>query len=182
MVVPPAIEVPTLETARLRLRAHRADDLSACLALWSDAEVVRYIGGQPSAKDAVWMRMMQYRGHWALTGYGYWLVEERATGAFVGEVGVADFKRDLQPSIEGVPEAGWAIATDKQGRGYATEAVTGALAWVEANLDDPELACIIDPANVASLRVATKLDFRQVAHTTWRDLPTIVFRRPPRRG
>ena len=166
MVVPPAIEVPTLETARLRLRAHRADDLSACLALWSDAEVVRYIGGQPSAKDAVWMRMMQYRGHWALTGYGYWLVEERATGAFVGEVGVADFKRDLQPSIEGVPEAGWAIATDKQGRGYATEAVTGALAWVEANLDDPELACIIDPANVASLRVATKLDFRQVAHTT----------------
>lgn len=181
MVVPPAIEVPTIETARLRMRAHRAEDLAACLEMWSDPAVVRHIGGVPSTRDGVWLRLMQYRGHWALTGYGYWLVEERATGRFVGEVGVADFKRDIDPPIEGTPEAGWAIATAMQGRGYATEAVTAALAWTEQHLDDPELACIIDPGNAPSLRVAAKLDFRVVAHTTWHEHPTIVFRRPPRR-
>lgn len=173
---------PIVETARLRLRPHRTADFAACCALWGDPEVVRHIGGQPSPSDAVWMRMMQYRGHWALMGYGYWLAEERATGEFVGEVGIADFRRVIDPPIDGIPEAGWALAPAAWGRGYATEAVTAVLAWAATHLGDPPIACIIDPGNLASLRVAAKLDFHETARTTWRGAPTVLFRRAPRGG
>ena len=176
------VVVPILDTARLRLRGHRADDLEACCALWSDPDVVRYIGGQVSPRDVVWMRLVQYVGHWALNGYGYWLVEERATGRMIGEVGVADFKRPVDPPIDGVPEAGWVIAPSAQGRGYATEALTAVLGWAEQHLGDPEIACLIDPANAPSFRVAAKVDFREVARTSWRGHDSVILRRPPRRG
>lgn len=176
------VVVPELATARLRLRGHRRDDLDACLAMWSDPDVARYIGGQPSPRDAVWLRIMQYVGHWALRGFGYWLVEERASGRFVGEVGVADFLRELDPPIDGVPEAGWVIVPWAQGRGYASEALTAVLGWAETNLGDPEIACLIDPANTPSLRVAAKADFREVARTVWHGHDSVVLRRPARGG
>ncbi|MEZ4400673.1 MAG: GNAT family N-acetyltransferase [Kofleriaceae bacterium] len=172
------VPVPVLTTARLRMRGHTRDDLGVCAALWGDAEVVRYIGGQPAPIDVVWMRLAQYLGHWALNGYGYWLVEERDSGRFVGEVGVADFMRELDPPLDGTPEAGWVIAPWAQNRGYASEALAAALGWAQANLDDPEIACLIDPDNAPSIRVAEKAGFREVVRTAWRGIPSVVFRRP----
>src|SRR5487761_1892271 len=95
-----------IETERLRLRPHVADDLAASWAMWSDALVYRYILPAPSTEAQAWSRILGYAGHWALAGFGYWAVEERATGTFVGEIGFADFKRDVTPSIRGVPEMG----------------------------------------------------------------------------
>ena len=96
-VVGLAIDVPVLETERLRLRGHRLDDFAASSAMWADEVVTRYIGGRPFTEEEVWARLLRYVGHWALVGYGYWVLEEKATGAFVGEMGFGDFKRDIQP-------------------------------------------------------------------------------------
>ena len=38
-------------------------------------------------------------GLWSLLGFGYWAIEEKAAGGFVGELGFADFKRDIEPSL-----------------------------------------------------------------------------------
>ena len=62
--------VPVLETERLRLRAHRADDHAACTAIWSDPEVTRYVGGRPFTAEEVWKRLLQYAGMWSGTGHG----------------------------------------------------------------------------------------------------------------
>lgn len=35
-----------------------------------------------------------------MIGYGFWAVEEKATGRFIGEAGFHDLKRDIQPSLE----------------------------------------------------------------------------------
>jgi RimJ/RimL family protein N-acetyltransferase len=43
-------------------------------------------------------------------GFGYWVAEEKETGKFVGEIGFADYKRNLEPSLKGVPEIGWVLA------------------------------------------------------------------------
>ena len=98
---------PILETKRLRMRGHVAGDLDASLAMWRDPDVYRYISGKAGTREECWARLMRFSGHWHLQGFGYWLVEETATGAFVGEVGFADFMREMTPSLEGTLEAGW---------------------------------------------------------------------------
>ena len=139
--------VPVIETARLRLRAHRADDHAACLAIWSDPEVTRYIGGRPFTSEEVWKRLLQYVGLWSLLGYGYWAVEEKATGRYIGDIGFADFKRELEPSLHGMLEFGWVLAPHAHGQGYASEAVTAAVAWGEQHFSTLRAVCIISPEN-----------------------------------
>src|SRR3546814_16692964 len=74
--------------------------------------------------------------------------------------GLSYFGRGI-PELEGRPEAGWAFDADHWGAGYATEAMTAALGWADANLDAGDVRCIIDLGNDASERVAAKLGFRR---------------------
>ena len=101
MLMNAARACPTLATPRLTLSAPGVDDFADCLALWSDPAVVRYIGGVPAKPADVWARLLRYAGLWALMGFGYWAVRETATGRYVGEVGLAEFHRDLTPSLIG---------------------------------------------------------------------------------
>jgi RimJ/RimL family protein N-acetyltransferase len=168
---------PVLATERLVLRRHRRDDFEPCLAMWSDPAVTRYIGGKPFAADEVWGKILRYAGLWSLLGFGYWAVEDRASGRFVGEVGFADFKRDLAPSFAGAPEIGWALASWAHGAGMASEAVGAAIAWADAHLDATRTVCLINPDNAASIRVAGKSGYREFARTHYKDRPTILFER-----
>src|SRR4051794_10632439 len=124
-----SVEIPTLSTERLRLVPPDLAAFAESAALWSDPQVTRHIGGRPSTPEEVWARLMRYVGHWSLLGYGYWCVREKVGGRFVGEVGFADWRRDLEPSFDGAPEAGWALTPAFHGRGYASEAVAAMLAW-----------------------------------------------------
>ena len=170
--------IPQLETDRLLLRAHRVDDFSECAMMWGDPVVTRHIGGRPFTGEEVWSRLLRYVGHWQLLGYGYWIIHERASGLFVGEVGFADFHRDISPPLA-APEIGWALAAWAHGRGMATEAVRAALAWGDANLPSPRTVCIIDPDNSASRRVAQKCGYRETARTLYKGSPTILYERAP---
>jgi RimJ/RimL family protein N-acetyltransferase len=171
---------PTLTTPRLILRAHTRDDFSDSHAMWSDPEVTRYIGGKPSTREEVWARLLRYAGHWAMLGYGYWVVCEKESGRFVGEVGFADYQRDIEPSLAGTPEIGWALSPALHGHGYATEAVRAALNWADETWPDAETACIVAPENEASLRVAHKVGYREYLRTTYKGQPTVMLRRVPR--
>ncbi|HEY2625060.1 GNAT family N-acetyltransferase [Dyella sp. Tek66A03] len=169
--------VPVLETERLRLRAHRADDHAACTAIWSDADVTRYVGGRPFSAEEVWKRLLQYAGMWSLLGYGYWAVEEKSSGRYIGDIGYADLKRDLEPSLEGMLEFGWVLAPSAHGRGYASEAVAAVTAWGDQHLGALRAVCIIAPENLPSIRVAEKAGFRPWQETTYHGSPTLVFSR-----
>jgi RimJ/RimL family protein N-acetyltransferase len=173
-------EVPVIETERLRLRGHRPEDFGDCAAMWADPVVTRYIGGKPLSEEDVWARTLRYVGHWAWLGFGYWLVEEKATGSFAGELGFSDWKREIEPSLSGVPELGWVLATRAHGKGYATEAVRAAIAWGDANIQTAQPAlgrtvCIIHPEHVRSIRVAEKCGFKEVQRTTYKAEPAILF-------
>ena len=168
----PPRDIPVIETARLRLRGHGTQDFDALAAMWGDPAVARFIGGKPSTREEVWGRLLRYAGLWALLGFGYWAVEDRADGAFVGDVGFAEFKREIIPSMEGLPEIGWVLSPRIHGRGYATEAVAAALTWGDAHFGSSPTACIIDPENLASIGVARKSGYREIARTDYRG-PTI---------
>src|SRR5438067_7353257 len=65
-----AFEIPTVVTARLRLRAFCAGDLDAFAAMRANPEVVRYLGtGRPATRIDAWRMMAGFLGQWALRGY-----------------------------------------------------------------------------------------------------------------
>ena len=173
------VAVPVLETARLKLRGHGLPDFISCAARWADPQVTQFIGGKPLTGEESWARLLRYVGHWSLLGFGYWVIEEKETGKFVGEVGFADYKRDLQPSLDGIPEIGWVLCSQEQGKGYATEAVRAATAWGDVHFLPGKTACIIHPENTLSVRVAEKCGYRQAQSTTYKGRPTLMFTREP---
>ena len=168
---------PTLETDRLILRAHTLDDFNDCASLWADPAVVRYISGKPSSREETWSRLLRYIGHWQALGFGYWVVQEKHTGLFLGEVGFADYKREITPSLEGQAEAGWVIAKVAHGRGIGEEAVRCMLDWADSHLAGREIVCIIDPAHQASIRLAHKVGFSFVVTTTYHGSQTRLLMR-----
>ena len=132
---PPAASlIPVIHTERLILRAHTPNDFLTSAALWADSHVTRFIGGRPLSEEEVWARLLRYARHWSWMGFGYWVIEEKLTGAFVGEMGFADWKRDIEPSLQGVPELGWVLAADFHGKGFATEVVRAALSYYPNDL------------------------------------------------
>ena len=169
--------VPAIETARLRLRAFREDDLAPWSATMGDPEVVRHLGGTPFGREDTWRRLLCAIGLWPVYGYGYWAVERKQEGDLIGQVGFSDFKRDMQPSIEGLPEMGWIFSPHAHGHGYATEAVTAGLAWADERLKAPLIPAIIDPANAASIRVAERCGFAEREEAAYRGAPILLFRR-----
>ncbi len=171
--------IPLIETARLRLRQFRESDLEVQAATLADPEVVRFLGGTPLAREESWRRMVTASGLWPILGYGYWAVESKATGRYVGLAGFADFKRDMEPSIEGLPEMGWILAPEAHGQGLASEAVTAAIAWADEALPPQQYVAIISHGNAASIRVAEKTGFSLREEATYKGEPILLFRRPP---
>jgi RimJ/RimL family protein N-acetyltransferase len=173
------VDVPVLRTERLTLRGHTLTDFPSYAAMWADPVVTRFIGGAPMSEEDAWAKFLRVAGHWALLGYGFWAIEENATGRRVGEAGIINMKRDMHPAFHGVPEIGWGLLPEVHGRGYATEAVGAILIWAEGHFGRVRMVCIIDPENGPSLRVAARCGFRECARTIYRGEPTILLERLP---
>ncbi|MBC7386713.1 MAG: GNAT family N-acetyltransferase [Cryobacterium sp.] len=166
--------IPMIETKRLKLRGHEARDFPDSAAMWADPEVVRYIG-TPSNRQQAWSRFLVYLGHWSAMGFGYWAVEEKITGRFIGEIGFSDFKRELMPPLEGIPEVGWVLVPDAQGKGYATEGVLAALEWSASHFGSRKISCLIDAKNAPSVRVAERCGFQQSHSARYLEKNTEVY-------
>jgi len=173
---------PDIETERLRLRGHGVDDFADCVAMWSEPDVVRYTIGEASPPQRTWLRILSYRGHWALLGFGYWAVEEKRSGRYIGELGFADFRRGMKLSLDGMPELGWALAPWAQGQGYATEALKAAVAWSDEQIASPRTVCIIHRENRRSFRVAEKLGYTFVLQAPCDAEPDAILAREARGG
>lgn len=169
---------PTIETQRLRLRAHRRDDYEADCAMWADPEVVRFIGGVPSTPQQTWTRLLSYLGHWQAMKYGYWAIEQKTTGTFIGELGFADFKRDIAAAMRDVPELGFALIPSAHGKGYGTEAVNAVLAWGDAHLPSKRTVCIVNDDNAASLRIVEKVGYREFDRVLFNGSRVRLLERP----
>ncbi len=178
MARPPKFhKAPTLTTDRLVLRAHKLEDFEAVAAMFQEVGFTRYTTGQALPRDEAWTKMIRHGGHWSMLGHGYWAIEEKATGKFIGEVGLADFKRVLKPSMDGMLEAGWGLITSAQGQGFASEALKTALIWGDKYFPGKKSVCMISPENTASIRLAEKHGFLPWTETTYKGFETILLRR-----
>ncbi len=169
--------VPVIETERLVLRGHRLSDFEAFAANLVDPAGTRYTTGKALSEEEAWAKFLRPHSLWRFFGYGYWAVEEKAAGAFLGEVGFSDLKRDIKPSLKGIPEIGWVLASQAHGKGFGTEAVGAAIAWGDEYLKSKITCCLINQDNVASIRLAEKYGYEEYARTTYHDMPVIIFKR-----
>jgi len=147
------VDIPTLETERLILRAFKNSDFEAYAGLFADPEVSEFISvsGEPMDRLASWRHMATALGHWQLRGFGLWAVEEKASGTFVGRLGL------YYPETWPGKEVGYAIAREHWGKGYATEGASAARDYAFTKLQWPEIISIINPANTRSIAVAKRL-------------------------
>ncbi len=168
---------PTLETDRLRLRALRQDDFDGYAEMMADPVTTLFMGGAV-ARGAAWRKFLFHSGHWALLGFGWWGVADKATDQFLGTVGLADFRRDMEPRWpDGMPEIGWTFLKRAQGKGFAVEACKRTLEWQDQIMRFARVGCIIDPTNVPSLKLAAKLGFIEIGPGILRDKPTTRLER-----
>ena len=167
----------SLETDRLFLAVPTLDDFEEMLAMWSDVNVAGPIIGRPLTEEEVWARLHRIVGHWALMGFGHWIVREKHGGKFSGELGFFKFKRKLGPEFDDAHEIGWMFTADSQGKGYATEAAKAGLTWLERDGQCRETVCLIPPENVASLALANKLSYVITDEIIYRDKAMLLLRR-----
>lgn len=170
------LQIPTLETERLRLRGFRNEDFASILELWSDPRTVSLMGMKPMSEEDAWAKFLRSVGSWHVNGFGFWIVEEKASGRFAGELGFLNAKRSFDPPLP-VPEIGWSLMPWAKGKGYASEALAAALAWGETHFGRVRVTAIIAPENEPSLKLAHKFGFNDVRETVYKDHPIIVLYR-----
>ncbi|ETX09251.1 GNAT family N-acetyltransferase [Candidatus Entotheonella palauensis] len=142
-----------LETERLLLRHFYRFDDQAMNRVFGDAEVMRYGDGvQTEAWVRAWLQNCLEHDYpkW---GFGPWAVVEKQRREVIGYCGLFYF-----PDVNGRPEIeiGYRLARAFWGKGYATEAVLAVRDYGFNVLCLPRLIAMIDPGNVASIRVAEK--------------------------
>lgn len=144
-------QIPVLETARLLLRGIAERDQGPLATIFGDARVMRFLGGETRTPAAAWGSIAWTLGHWALRGYGFYAVEEKATRRFIGRIGL------LNPAGWPGIEIAWHLASERWGLGFASEGAAVVRDHAFATLRLPRLVSIIHPDNAASIRVALKL-------------------------
>jgi len=143
-----ASEIPTLETDRLTLRAPGPQDIDPMLAFYA-SDRSRFVGG-PLTADLAWRQLATEMGHWALRGFGRYVMALH--GAPIGHVG------PLAPDANQTPEMTWSIwRDDAEGKGYATEAAKAVCHHLLAEEGWPELLVRVQPDNHGSCRIAERL-------------------------
>ena len=172
------LEAPRIETERLVLRGWLKEDFRPWFDILQESEVTRFLGGTGTTLEDCWRRLSGAVGSWPMVGFGGWAVTTRHDGALIGNVGLFNAWRDLEPEFGEEPEMGWIFTTGVHGKGYASEAAKAALEWAETNLAPTPIWAIIAPENQASLRLADRLGFERVNETLYKDDPTVVLRRP----
>lgn len=172
-----AVRGPVVETRRLRLRPMVMDDFKDFEAMMCDPASLAYSHKGAMSSDEAWTRFLRQVGHWHLLGYGPFAVFDRATDQFVGEVGFGQFNRNLGGHFDWAPEACWTIVKERQNEGLATEAVAGAVTWIERVLGATRTVCIVNADNISSIRVAEKLGFRPFKWSEFRGYPAVFFER-----
>lgn len=141
-----------LQDQRVRMRRYAITDAEAVRSVFADPYAARFYPAmnQPEAVDR-WIawNLKNYEDH----GFGLWALELIEGGVFIGDAGIT------YQTVEGVRilEIGWHIHPSFRSMGYATEAGMACLRYGFDALKAALLSSIVDPANLASIKVASRV-------------------------
>lgn len=166
-----ALTIPSIDTARLHLRAPRIDDFSVYAEITAGPRGV-HILDEPT-REAAWLDFAQMVATWVLRGHGLWAVQTKADDAVIGFVLLGFEPGDHEP------ELGYMFREAAEGQGFANEAAIAARDFGFDMLGLPSLVSTIDPDNHRSCRLAERLGAsRDSAAEAAFDEDILVYRHP----
>ena len=139
------------ESERLLARRLEPGDAAALLAVYGDADAMRWVGdGEPltAAQCEQWIAVTE--NNYRLRGYGMFALVERAAGEVVGFCGL------VHPGGQAEAEVKYAFTRAHWGKGFATEAVRAMLDYGATSHGLREIIATVAPGNLVSLRVLAK--------------------------
>lgn len=165
------IHIPTLTTERLNLRAPKMSDFDT-YAAFRESDRALGLGG-PYTRTQSFDQLCEVLGHWALRGFGRWMVADKKTDQPLGVVGV------FHPEDWPEPEIAWTVFAQAEGRGIAAEAAIAARAYAYGTLGWTTVMSLITPDNARSIKLAERIGakFESIyAHPTIGDMH--LYRHP----
>ena len=170
-LAPTTFAIPTLETARLILRAPKPCDFEDEAAFFQTGRS-HFVGG-PLPRDQVWRAFAGFLGHWGLRGFGFWALEDKATGRYMGRAGM--WYPDGWPE----PELGWTLMAHAEGKGLAQAAALAARRFAYDRLGWRTAISLIAGDNRRSEALATRLGAKiDDAFTHPSGTPLNIWRHP----
>lgn len=159
-----------LETERLILREFREDDLDAYAGMLGDPETMRFYP-RPYTREEARTFIEKNRHRYVANGFGVWVIEERGTGAFLGDCGLA------VAVVEGIAEIEitWHVVRERWRRGIAAEAAGAARDHAFRPLGLRRLVALVRPENLPSAGVARRIGMDVEREAVFHDLPHLVF-------
>lgn len=150
---------PLLELDRIRLRVLDDRDVPGLFAIYSDADITRYLA-RPALTEMAEAEAMLARARKGLDEETslQLAVERREDGAFLGNCLLFNFN---MPSARA--EIGYSFDRSHWSRGYATEALRGLIDYGFGPLALRRIEADIDPRNGASARLLERLGFTREA-------------------
>lgn len=144
-----------IETERLFLREMTMDDFDALYKVLSDKDIMQhypYSFDESRVKNWIERNINRYKND----GFGLWAVCLKETGEMIGDCGLT-----LQ-NIDGqmLPEIGYHIRKDCQGRGYAKEAAAATRDWAWENTSYPALYSYCKYTNIPSYKTAEAIGMK----------------------
>ena len=171
------LQIPVVETERLILRGWREEDIPAIIAITTDEEAARFIGGATPDWQA-FRTMCSFIGHWQIRGFGFFAVEEKQSQSCIGWCGM------WKPAGWPDNELGYSFKKSHWRKGFATEAASASLRFAYETIGWKSAISCIDEGNTGSEGVAKKLgasleqrdvQVNDFTANVWRHLPPEQF-------
>ena len=164
---------PTLDTERFVLRAPDPGDYPVWESFFL-SERAEFVGGGPEHdKGRAWRAFASLIGHWAMRGFGLFVLEARDTGTAIGAAG------PWFPALWPEPELGWSLWNPAaEGKGLMAEAVPAIRDHCFRDLGWETAVSYVDKRNARSIALAERMGCTRDAAADRPDPNDIVFRHP----
>jgi RimJ/RimL family protein N-acetyltransferase len=148
--------VTDLLTERLVLRRWQESDLEPWAAMNADPQVREHLG-ELLTREQSDSSVARFQAEFDARGFGWFAVEVRQTGEFIGFAGLDEVDEEMPVRDEGGVEIGWRLARASWGHGYATEAARAVLTFGFDTLGLTEILALTTAGNVRSQAVMRRL-------------------------
>lgn len=160
-----------IETPRLTLRYITVRDANALVPILSDAEVMRYsivgVHTHKQIRQFIEQRLLSYLER----GFGLYALVHKQNKELIGYCGFFIQSIDEHKEVE----VGYRLAQKYWGLGLATEAGQAVIQYGQERFNFKRFICLIDPANVRSIRVATKLGMKREKETIYHGIDVSMY-------